>query len=356
MKIKTLLIALAIFFVSNTVAFAGKPIKWHPGHYMMLVGNGKTSDFYMNQVWQEIDSHSALRGIAIRYPWAELEPTKGAYNFANIDKHLATLKSKGKYLIILIEGKSFKPKEYDVPAYLRTAEYEGGVFPHGKNGVVKGWTPKLWNAKVYARYAALIAALGKHLDGHPNFEGIGLQETATGTPIKPLTSLQTKDYYNNVLRLNVDMGTSFPNTMSYQLANYPRSFLPNLVNTLKTTGGTLGATDIFLTEADLFTPGTKYVAQGLYLHFPQLNGSMPLLAQVEGSNYANTKHDGSGYKPTVQEILTFGRDKLFANYILWTRDPIYWDKVLEVMSQKAQKVNPSGGLIAKCPTDFICIQ
>lgn len=353
MNLKTILLALTFFFLSVTSVFA-QTIKWHPGHYVMLVGDGKNSSYYMDQIYRELDTHSAIRGIAIRYKWSELEKSKGVYDFTNIDKQLANLKTKNKQLIILLEVKSFKSNEIRVPKYLQTAEYEGGIFAHGNNGVIKGYNAKLWNNAVYNRYLALITAVGKHLDGHPNFEGFGLQETVMGNPIKPLTSTQINGYYNNLVKLNEGLRVNFTKTMTFQLANYPRTILPSFISSLVDKKRTLGATDIFLQEPGLFFKPTKYSPQGLYLYFPELNGTIPLLAQVEKSNYEDTKHDGTGYKPSVTELFNFGKDKLFANYILWTRSPEHFNNVLMLLNQKSQLETPSGGLISRCPINFTC--
>lgn len=347
-----LLFILSIIWGTHAIGAATpNPVKWHPGHYIMLVNPGKNSSWYMDNIYNELETYDAIRGIAIRFNWKELETAKGVYNFSSIDKQLAGVAARNKRLIILLEMKSFSPTII-VPDYLLTATYEGGVFAHARNGVLKGYNIKLWNTQVRDRLAALISALGKHLNSHPHFEGLGLQETAMGQPLKPLTTTQTNTYYNNLLSVNKRMRGSFPNTMTFQLMNYPRPILDSFIGGLKEMGATLGATDIFMQERGLLFPPTKYSPGGLYTYFPQLAGVIPQLAQVEGSNYENTKHDGTGYQPTIPELLNFGRDKLKVNYILWTRTPGYYDDVLLMLNQQAQKSTPSGGLASTCPASI----
>ncbi len=358
-RFKTWLAALSIVLavlIGNTTAIADS-VKWHPGHYVMLVGSGNTgknSDYYMSQIYRELDANKAIRGIAARYDWDEIETSKGVYDFRSIDKLLAGLSQRDKQLIILLEYKSFTP-EILVPKYLQTAEYEGGVFALGSNGNIKGYNVKLWNTEVHKRLVALIDAVGQHVNSHPNFEGFGLQETAMGQALKPLTSVQSNGFYTNLISTNKSARVSFPNTMTFQLANFPRPVLTTLIPQLQTIGATLGATDIFIEEPGLLAPGTKYTSKGLYLYFPELTGKMPLLAQVEKSNYQDSKHDGTGFKPTVNQLLTFGKEKLHANYILWTRSPDYFGQVLQMLNQKAQTETPSGGLNATCPTSITCL-
>lgn len=343
---------LAMWGTHAIGAVTPNAVKWHPGHYLMLMSYGKNSSYYLQNVYNELEAHSALRGVAVRFTWKELEPAKGVYNFSSIDKHLAEVAARNKRLMILLETKSFKPIVM-VPDYLKTATYEGGVFPHGTRGsVIQGYNIKLWNTQVRDRLAALIDALGEHLNSHPYFEGLGLQETAMGQPLKPLTTTQTNSYYNNLLSLNQRMRDSFPNTMTFQLTNYPRGILKSFVGGLKEMGAALGAVDIFIQEPGLLFSPTKYSSGGLYTYFPQLAGVIPQLAQVELSNYDNTKHDGTGYRPTVTELFNFGRDKLKVNYILWTRSPDYNDDLLRMLDQQAQKSTPSGGLTSTCPASI----
>jgi hypothetical protein len=351
MKLKNIVLAitltLSLLFSSVSFSQIINEMKWHPGHYIMLVGDNKDVARYIDPVYKELETHG-FRGIAIRYKWSELETSKGVYNFASIDKQLAGVASRNKNLIILLETKSFTT-EIKVPKYLQTAEYEGGIFLLEKNNKPEGSNLKLWNIKVRDRLMALSTALGKHLNTNPNFEGFGLQETALGNPLNPLTVTQANGYYTNLIAVDKKIRQSFPNTMTYQLTNYPRSELNYIISEIKAMGAGVGATDIFLQEPGLFIKGTKNTSDGLYLRFPALHNQIPLLAQVEKSNYENTRYDGKGYVPTVTEILNFARDTLKVNYILWTRSPGYFDDVLLVMKQKQQTSTASGGLNPVCP-------
>ena len=60
-------------------------VKWHPGHYYTIMSWGKNNSPYLSQVYSEIQETPALRGIQIRYLWAELEKSKGVYDFSSID-------------------------------------------------------------------------------------------------------------------------------------------------------------------------------------------------------------------------------------------------------------------------------
>ncbi len=353
-SLTTLLVALAVILISwgaYTAPAEAAPVKWHPGHYVQFLSGGKDSDWYMQQIYAELKSTPALRGVVIRYSWDELEKSKGVYDFSSIDHHLAQLAKRNKRLIIFLEFKSFSADEIRVPKYLRTPEYDGGVWAFAASGtnVIKGYNIKLWNPKVRDRLAALVKALGNRYNAKPNFEGIGFQETAMGDGIKPLTDAQVNGYYNNLLNINQVARNSFPNTMTFQYTNFPRSILSTFIGKLKSMGAALGSPDIFLQEPSLFYKGTP---QGIYNYYPKNSGIMPLVVQIEKSNYLDTKHSGTGYKPTIGELLEFGRDTLKVNYIFWTRIPGIHNKVLETLNMNAQNRSPSGGLKAACPSVY----
>lgn len=324
------------------------PVKWHPGHYYAIMDHGKNTSWYLSMVYKELQRTSALRGVQIRYSWAELETSEGVYNFSAIAKRLSELSAIGKRLIILLETRSPDSADGLVPDYITTSTYEGGVFAY--NGTAQqGSNIKLWNPLIRDRMTALIRALGNRFNSNAYFEGIGLTETAMGLPIVPLTSTQINDYYANMLNLQQQMRNYFPNTVTFQFANYPRPILESFVGSLKAMGAGLGGPDVFPEEPGLLYPGTP---KGVYNYYPEQSGIVPLTPSVMSDNYLNTRYDGTGHQPTILELLTFARDTLKANYIFWTRHPDYYSKVLETLNMRAQKLTLSGGLDSTCPSVY----
>ena len=43
---------------------------------------------------------------------------------------------------------------------------------------------------------------------------------------------------------------------------------------------------------------------------------------------------------------------LKANYIIWTREPKYYARLLQVLNEPDQTADPAGGLISSCPKSF----
>jgi hypothetical protein len=310
----------------------------------------KNSSWYLSQVYKELKATPALRGIHVRFSWAELEKTQGVYNFSLIDKLLSQLSAMDKRLIILFELRSFGPPTNLVPDYIQTNTYDGGIFYYDSvSANHQGGNIKLWNPRIQGRLTALMRALGKRFNSNPYFEGIGLAETSLGQPTVPLSSAQINDYYAGILNLQQQMRNHFPNTMTYQYTNYPRPILESFIGDFSSMGTGLGGPDVFLED-----PGLQYpkVPKGVYHYYPVLSGTVPLTPAVMSKNYANTKSDGTGYEPTVSEILAYARDTLKANYIFWTREPGYYPQVLELLRMENQKTTPSGGLSAACPSTF----
>lgn len=342
------------FGTAHAVGATSSSVKWHPGHYYTIMGD-KNNSTYMAQVYSELKSTPALRGVQIRYTWAELETSYGVYNFTSIDKRLAELAAQNKRLVIILQMKSFDPKIVPVPDYLKAADYEGGIFTFSKNGdtTINGYNIKLWNSNVLSRMIKLLQALGNRYNSHPFFEGIGLTETSMGYPITPLTSTQTDGFFTNLLTANKRMREEFfPNTMTFQFTNYPRPILESFIGNLSAMGAGLGGPDTFIEEPGLLYPGNAWSPKGVYNYYPEVSGIIPLTPSVMQSNYKNTKWDGTGYEPTVLELLTFARDNLKANYIFWTRDPVYFPKVLEMLNWKDQTSDPAGGLDPTCPSAY----
>jgi|CXWL01.1.fsa_nt_gi hypothetical protein len=334
--------------VSSSATTSG--VKWHPGHYYTLMGQGKNNPKYMAQVYRELKKTPALRGIQIRYDWAELEPAENMYDFTSIEHHLAELASQKKRLIILLQMKSFNPSTAFVPDYLKR---EDSIFPFRTFGEkdIKGYNLKLWNPLVHDRMVALISALGKRFNSHPYFEGIGLTETALGQPLEETPKNQLDNYYSNLLSINQQIRKYFPNTMTYQYTNYPRPMLKSFISKLREIGTGLGGPDIFMDDPGLIARESKNSAKGVYHHYPELSGIVPLTPSVMQTNYETTRHDKKGRAPSINELYFFARDNLKANYIFWTRAPKYYPQVLEMLNGLDQ-TGGAGGLNTTCPKAY----
>ncbi len=355
-------IVIGVLSIQQSIAqVTGPGVKWHPGHYYELVGQVSKSDsWYLNNVYNELQQTTALKGVVIRFRWGELETsTPNVYDFSAIADRLSELSILKKRLIVLIETKSNTPDVEDtlVPSYAKTAIYEGAIYPYDVSDTNSGYGTKLWNANVRWRLTRLVRELGKRFNSDPYFEGIGFSESATGKPATPLTTAQVEGFYTNLQTLNKELKNSFPNTLTFQYLNYPRNILSSFIDIFKQKGIALGNPDVFLDDPGLSFPGTKYSPPGVYTYYPKLTGTIPLVVQVENANYLNTRHDNTGPQPTVEELFTFAKDTLNVNYLFWTRTPEFYPKVLELLNFNSQKNSTAGGLRSVCPTTYSsCLQ
>lgn len=90
---KSMLVLVIVLIPFRTV-FASDGVKWHPGHYYATMGHGRNNPSYMRNVYAELEQTRALRGLQVRYAWAELESSEGVYNFAPIDAILNELEKE----------------------------------------------------------------------------------------------------------------------------------------------------------------------------------------------------------------------------------------------------------------------
>ena len=358
------MLIMALFFISMALIsgqevyaaaqLENNSVKWHPGHYYAILNWGKNDPTYLAQVYREIQETPSLRGLQIRYSWAELEQEWGVYDFSSIDQRLTELAALGKRLIILLDTKTYKVSTSPVPDYVKKKQFEWGAFAFTRynSNTPIGHSISLWNPHVHDRLVALISRLGERYNSHPYFEGIGLTETSMGHSINVLSSVQVDEYYKNLLSLNQHMRQHFPNTMTFQITNYPRQILEQFTNTLTEMGAALAAPDVFIEDPGLNMKEKPYTPDGVYAYFQKLSGIVPLAPAVMFKNYTNTRQDETGYDPTVWELLHFARNNLNANYIFWTRAPEHYEEVLQVLSWREQTSDPAGGLNSACPASY----
>lgn len=136
----------------------------------------------------------------------------------------------------------------------------------------------------------------------------------------------------------------------YYAINYGKNdtttFLPLLYDELKKRAG-FGGPDTFVNEPEL--------NDGVYSYYPKLSGIVPLTPSVQPDNYRRSCKSIDCPPPSVDELLTFARDSLKANYLYWTRDRDYYQYVLNLLNKPIQRDAPlgAGGLRTACPSSYI---
>ncbi len=340
-------------------ALKGK-VKYHPGHYYQVPEGSDLSGNFSEIVANEMASTATLRGPQIRYSWRELEPTQNNYKFERIAEQLSQLQSKAKRLVILLQTKSFQPDDHAVPDYLTAdVKYQGGEFAYGAWNAGdqfsrKGYNIALWNNNVRDRLIALIRALGNRFNGEFYFEGLGIAETALGTPTPGAQGLNQDKFFDNLLVVNNAMRTYFPNTVTFQFLNYPPNQVEDFITGgkgLHSFGGGLGGPDVWLEDKGVNGPGR------VYSYYDKVRHELPLLPSIMPGNFNYKQHQKIGSPPSFGELYNFARNNLNANYLFWSRvsavgDRGHYTDVLRFLKNVVPQT-AAGGLDTYCPDKYL---
>ena len=319
--------------------------KWNPGHYILLYPK-QSEPRYFNAVMSDLRENPIFRGVQKKYFWNKLEPTKGVYDFSEIRSDLANLAQINRQLVLSLQAESFITYEKLVPDYLQTDEYEGGVYPINTG---RGFNVAYYNVKVQDRLVALVKALGREFDHHPNLEAINFEETSPGRTEPEWHRAYIKKYIEGMMTVAIAAKKSFPQTVVIQYVNYPESSLPTVMQTLLHHGIGMGGPDT--------VQNNKFLAQGVYSYYPKAANELPIGIAVDYNNYQSSV-GGSGPmdRPSIESIHRFAVGALKPNYMFWlrrTKEPSngsnYWSDVLSYFQGIYSPANPSGGLNANCP-------
>lgn len=272
-----------------------------------------------------------LEGAQIMYPWRQLEPEKGVYDFSMILEDFAYLQAQGKQLFIQLQDATFNPAYPGVPDYLLTEAYDGGaVYQYNDAGSPEGWVAKRWNPGVQARFARLLEALGNALDG--KIEGINLQETAIGVN-QNVDSTFSPELYANAIKVNMlALKKAFPQSTAMQYANFmpgewlPRDdkgFLRGVYQYGDSIGVSLGAPDLMVQRKGQLNHPIAMMHEGEY--------RVPLGIAVQDGNYVGQ----TGSSTLLQErnnlvplLHAFAQDFLRVKYMFWTYEEPYFSEDL----------------------------
>jgi len=230
-------------------------------------------------------NHSRFEGAQIMYPWAQLEPSEGQYDFSIIHEDYNYLQSKGKQLFIQLQDATFNPKYKGIPGYLQTEKYDGGaIYQRAEDGEPEGWTAKRWNKSVQARFAGLLTALGQAFDG--KIEGINLQESAIGVSHEFDPSFTPSLYVESLKTNMLALKEAFPLSTTMQYANFmpgewlpweDKGYLKSIYQYGEHIGVGLGAPDLMVRRKGQLNHALAMMHENKY--------SVPLGIAVQDGNY-----------------------------------------------------------------------
>jgi hypothetical protein len=175
---------------------AGGKIKWNPGHYAGSNGSiykGTKASGWFPSMDGALTNYPQFKGWRQWFTWGALEPTKGNYDFSQLDALLERLKTQygtPRHLVITLYPSGpvtiWKPGDAStIPAYIQQDKAYGASPVSGSYGwwgvnsggaSTGGYEPALWRPAVMDRFIALIQALAARYDNDPYFEGVMFQE------------------------------------------------------------------------------------------------------------------------------------------------------------------------------------
>jgi ELWxxDGT repeat protein len=140
-------------------------------------GNGMFEHMTSNQVAQRPSAHisdSRIAGVQFHLDWAQLEPSKGVFDFSTLDQMLSLWGGAGKKVMFDVKT---------APAGAESGQYAGSatpewVYAEGVPYVISTSTgitqqiPVYWDTVFLQEYQRFVQALAAHCDGNPAIEFI----------------------------------------------------------------------------------------------------------------------------------------------------------------------------------------
>jgi hypothetical protein len=152
--------------------------KWNPGHYLGANAFGFPKNDYGRREVYDLAKDQLFKGGVMRLTWGMLEQEQGKYDFSQIDKDVAYVKSIGKKLILELWWEGYKLERQgdfsDVryfPDYIiarpDSIKLSGGYY-----------SINLDDPWLMDRFIALTGALAARYDKEPTVEMLAINETA----------------------------------------------------------------------------------------------------------------------------------------------------------------------------------
>ena len=296
-------------------------LKWHPGHYALFWES--PSDELLEKT---VFASPYLTGAQIVYHWDKLEPERGRYDFSAIERDLARLQKRGKFLWAQIQ----RQWGGSPPAYLQPyVEKRTKMFAILEMPVMEG-------------YVKLFQELGKRFDREPGFAAINCTET-NGEPKKPDGEEEFTRAWGYFLK---NCRQTFPNTVVIAYVTWGpgkeklRRSLPEFAV------GVGGPDTVPDGKIAPYSPGPppqgsnpEHKSDPIYTEYDYLKGKIPVGLAVQRSELCVWHHRHGTF--TLDQIFEMGVGRLGANYLSWAyerrSDTIRHDFVEDIMPFLATK-------------------
>lgn len=277
-------------------------------------------------------SHPAVAGAQIIYTWNTLEPQKGIYDFAQIEKDMNFLQSIHKKLFIQLQDRSFQPDAYFVPDYMRTGpEYHGGVamqydFPGEGKPVTAGWVARVWDPAVRKRFQLLFAKLAEQFDG--KIAGINLPETAVDfDPANLPTGFTEEKYFAAELANIAALRQAFHHGIVMQYVNFfpgewenDHLYMSRFFEFAQTHDIGIGGPDV--------VPYRNNHMKNSYPYLHDCGAKLSVVGMAVQEPDYTYKNPATNDFYTFADFYAFSRDYLHASILFWnTEEPFFTNQL-----------------------------
>ncbi|WP_232784597.1 beta-galactosidase [Mycobacteroides chelonae] len=260
-----------------------------------------------------------IAGVQILVPWKMVEPTKGEYDFSQVDRVLSYLNTRGKKMFLQIQDRFFTLPAR-LPRYLLVEpEYAGGAAPAGGNNGLGEQPPGAiaaqWNPNVRERFHRLMAALAKRFDG--KIEGFNLPETSTQIDIKNDKTGYTCGANFEATLDNMRYGLQvFKKSKFVQYVNFwecewnnDHKYMERTFNLAREKGIGVGGPDVL--------PNKPAQMANAYPFFNKYKNQVPLVAMAVQEPDFQYINEVTGKPYARKEFVDFARDYLGARILFW---------------------------------------
>jgi hypothetical protein len=290
--------------------------KFHPGHYVSIgpaeLRKGVSTAF-----------GNGVRGIQLRYRWADLEPTQDQYDFSSVARDLRAAGQANLQFVAMIVDKSFQ-EDSPLPAYLQERySYQA------KRGIAA----MRWDPYVVQRMSKLVQAFGRQFDCDPHLEGIAFQETALSLELPRLQQYgYTPEKYRDALvGMLRSASQSLPTSRVFWYMNFlpgKQEYIADIANAVAGTGVVMGGPDIL--------PDNQALERRVYPFYEEFRGHLKLFGSMQNDSYRHPHGGGkvkggkqaavsegeqNGPGPegywSMEDLYAFARDRLHLDYIFW---------------------------------------
>jgi hypothetical protein len=298
---------LALLGLLAATSVSAQGVKWHPGHYVILnMGDSQSQHF---ATIKDLGDESSIKGYMLRLYWAQLETSKGVYNFALIDTYLRQIKAQpvDQRLVLRVMDRRFGGTTSSgiVPKYLTTeSSFNGGLIK-----THSGYAARLWEKAVMDREIALFKALGAHYDKDMLFEGLSTEETTLSLPTPYPSSYSDAVLETQWQRLAASVKPVMPTTNLFVLTNWLGSSktMGTLIQSFTSSRAAAGSSNII--------PSSPNTGQQVWMGWfgADYRGLLPIGNGVETSELGGKHGD---YTP--KQLGDYAYNTLKANYVFWT--------------------------------------